>query len=392
MALVLCAACFGLRPGESAAGDATVTDADGGTQSGTVTALSAESLTIDKQTYRVRDLLKLEWSGRKAAPVAGTSVVLLANGDLLAAAAQASEDEHLVASWTRFPDRPPLRLPLETVRGFVLSLPADLSEQPAVFRTVLDTGQKSDRFVLQNGDRLFGELTSLSPTGISIKSAVGTTELDRATVTAVGFNAEWISFPKVEGPQMLISLTDGSHLAAGGVELASGVLRMKAAYGANLEVPIEAVSAIRFLGGRAVYLSDLAPAEFHFTPYLGGQWPLQNDRNAAGGLLRLGGAEFPKGLGVHSKSEITYELGGAYRQFVSLAGIDDTAGPQGSAAFGVEVDGKRMFDQTVGSGEAPVVVGPIDVRGKQRLKLIVDFGQFGDIQDRADWCDAVLVK
>jgi hypothetical protein len=37
-------------------------------------------------------------------------------------------------------------------------------------------------------------------------------------------------------------------------------------------------------------------------------------------------------------------------------------------------------------------VGPIDLTGKQRLTLHVDFGPLGDIQDHANWCDAVLIK
>jgi hypothetical protein len=61
--------------------------------------------------------------------------------------------------------------------------------------------------------------------------------------------------------------------------------------------------------------------------------------------------------------------------------------------FAVELDGRRVFSSDLLTGKSPAVpIKPIDVTGKQRLTLIVDYGQFGDIQDLADWCDAVLIK
>jgi hypothetical protein len=43
-------------------------------------------------------------------------------------------------------------------------------------------------------------------------------------------------------------------------------------------------------------------------------------------------------------------------------------------------------------GSPALFIGPIDVSGKKRLTLIVDFGERGDVQDHADWCDPVLVE
>ncbi len=37
-------------------------------------------------------------------------------------------------------------------------------------------------------------------------------------------------------------------------------------------------------------------------------------------------------------------------------------------------------------------IGPLDLRGKRSLTLHVEFGELGDIQDHADWCDPVLVR
>ncbi|MBA3313374.1 MAG: NPCBM/NEW2 domain-containing protein [Planctomycetaceae bacterium] len=40
----------------------------------------------------------------------------------------------------------------------------------------------------------------------------------------------------------------------------------------------------------------------------------------------------------------------------------------------------------------PLRVANLDVRGVQSLVLTVDFGRNGDVLDRADWCDALLVR
>jgi hypothetical protein len=47
--------------------------------------------------------------------------------------------------------------------------------------------------------------------------------------------------------------------------------------------------------------------------------------------------------------------------------------------------------ELTGSGAA-VALDRIDVAGAKTLTLRVDFGAMADVQDHADWCDAVLVK
>ena len=48
-------------------------------------------------------------------------------------------------------------------------------------------------------------------------------------------------------------------------------------------------------------------------------------------------------------------------------------------------------DLVTGSSR-PLVVGPIDVSGKRQLALVVDYGELADVDDWADWCDAVVIR
>jgi len=37
-------------------------------------------------------------------------------------------------------------------------------------------------------------------------------------------------------------------------------------------------------------------------------------------------------------------------------------------------------------------IGPIDVSGKRQLALVVEYGELADVDDWADWCDAVVIR
>ena len=83
--------------------------------------------------------------------------------------------------------------------------------------------------------------------------------------------------------------------------------------------------------GQAVYLSDLVPKRYEFTPFfLEIQWPLVPDANVAGRQLSLGNDFYDKGLGMHTKSQVTYALDGNYRWFEARVGLEGT----GSSAPG----------------------------------------------------------
>ena len=98
----------------------------------------------------------------------------------------------------------------------------------------------------------------------------------------------------------------------------------------------------------------------------------------------------PKGWAREVRSESTFDLAGRYTQF-RVAGRDRRpCSGKGSVRFVVEVDGNRVFASNLVTGAAePVVVGPIDVSGRRRLSLIVEYGELADIDDWADWCDPI---
>ena len=121
-------------------------------------------------------------------------------------------------------------------------------------------------------------------------------------------------------------------------------------------------------------------------------WEYVPNRNVLGAPIRVAGETFDYGIGVHSRSSLTYDLKGIYREFVTSLGIDDSGGSYADVAVLILVDGKRRFDQShVKRGK---LLGPVrlDVTKAKRLELIVDYGDNGDIQDRFDWVEAALIR
>ena len=79
--------------------------------------------------------------------------------------------------------------------------------------------------------------------------------------------------------------------------------------------------------------------------------------------------------------------------FQATAAIDDYSQGKGSVRFALEADGARLWESDLVTGSSrPLAVGPIDVSGKRQITLVVDYGELADVDDWADWCDAVVIR
>ncbi len=152
------------------------------------------------------------------------------------------------------------------------------------------------------------------------------------------------------------------------------------------------VALYRTFDDNAVYVSDLTPSE---TP-INGWGPIEldssNGEQAAGDgqTITLNGVTYDKGLGVHSYSEVTYDLGSQYTRFLSDVGVDDEA--NGTVVFRVLGDGVELYNSGVVAGNSPTQTVDVDVSGVNQLKLIVEDAGDGDGMDHADWAGARLAQ
>jgi hypothetical protein len=319
--------------------------------------------------------------------------VLLTNGDVLCSHVTQIADDQLTCEWTARTRPVRLELPLELVRSVVLSHPPGAEAADAFRRLWRESRPAADRLLTVDDRIVEGELVGMTGGQIELRTSLGTLQSDTESVRAVVMNAGWLADPPEPGPYTLARLANGSRLSLRSLELRDdSTFEGVSTCGFRVVIPQEDVVTLQPLGDRVMALSDLVPADYRFTPYLSQSMPLMVNANVAGGPLRLRGEEYDVGLGLTSRSEVTYALGPEDGQFRAVVGIDDVASGGGSALFAVELDGIRVFETTCTGRTAPVPVGPIDVTGRTRLTLIVDFANLGNVQDIANWCDAKLIR
>jgi hypothetical protein len=349
---------------------------------------------VEQLRLTLKNLISLKFGDRSSILAATDPLLVLAGGDILVMIPERIDTETLTARWAHFPAWPAVKIPIEMVRAVLLNRPAGAAAAASLFAQVLDYRESQDSVILINGDTFAGELAALDDKQLHLKTPQAKSAIERAGIEAVILNPALASSEALKGEGALVSLTDGSRLRAFELKLVSlERLTMRTLFGAELSIPLSAVESLRFLGGSAVYLSDLAPVEYKFEPYLTLDWPLRADHNVTGSLLKLRGVEYPKGLGVHSKSSMTYRLDGKFRRFRAVIGIDDDAAGAGSAEFEILLDGKSVYRSGVLTGTSPAAaIERLDVSGAKLMTLRVDYATLGDIQDHADWCEAVLIK
>jgi hypothetical protein len=376
----------------------TVRLADGSTVVGPLLSVSSGAIRLGGATAPIptADLIRLDFHDRRRMPTPRASLIQLINGDRIVAGLTSMSDEAVVALWRSHPDWPPVRIPSETIAGILMTAPTGAQQVSHGFAQVFGRRQKTDVVLLLNGDRAAGDLLSFDQAGLKLTQEGKPLQIELARVRGVAFNSALSSLPAAKKPRILVTLTDGSQLTGGGAARdREGPLRFTTAFGAPLEVPLSAVLSLRFLDGRATYLSDLEPQQTHVTSFFGTseRVPFAKDQNAVGGPLLVRGNEYPKGLGTRSQSQIAFDLAGRYRRFQALAALDDLALGKGSVRFVVERDGSRVFESELLTGTSPpVFVGPLDVTAARRLVLIVEYGDLADIDDWADWCDAIVIR
>ncbi len=396
------AACCGLLIGQqSAYGQSTspvrLEDLAGQTQTGKLFEISDSRIRMAGEPameWKRSDVLRIDWLPQPESLLENGPQLLLANGDRLGIRPLKITAEALHGRWNQFPTWPEIVVPLETVRGALLIPPRNPLERSEAIVRLRDQRETQDYFYLSNGDRLPGQLEGLEEVTFQLTAATGKVSLAIDTVRGFGLNPELTSFPASKGIPALLTLTDGSLLTVRDVRFdGKNLLNCHAACGPELQFPVDHLVSLQFLGGRVVYLNELEPEQFTSTPYLSRTWPLRRNQNAVGGPLRLGPREYARGLGMHSQSLATYRLDGKFLAFQATIGIDGVTEGRGSVIFRVLADGKPVFTSNIVRGKTPpTVVGPLVVKGVQKLTLAVDFADHGDILDHADWCDAVLIK
>jgi hypothetical protein len=365
---------------------------------GPLRALKADwSVTLaggENTTVPGSDVLTLRRAGRPLPPMPAGEHLILANGDRIPVRAPRLAGERLHFTHPDFDGGKEASLPLAAVMALWRTAPERADDPEALCRRLAAGSRSQDVVLLRNGDVLAGVLNALEGERAVVEAEGRSVPVPMSQVAAVFLSTELAQTLRPKGVYGRLTLAGGGRICVTSAAAERGQLTARTLFGATLEVPLERVVALDLYGGRVVYLSDLDPAKYEFLPYLDESWPLARDANAAGHDLRLGGSTYAKGLGLHSHTRVRYRLGGAYRRFEAVVGLDERDGPGGSVRIRLLADGKPL--DLGGPAELAAADGPraisVGVEGVRELTLEVDFGKGGNVQDVVDWADARLVR
>ncbi|GEM_PF-103518 len=112
--------------------------------------------------------------------------------------------------------------------------------------------------------------------------------------------------------------------------------------------------------------------------------------SADGKPMSIGGRKFEKGLGVHARSEMFFQLDGGEARFSAMVGVDDAPSKTGTVVFQVVADGEKLFDSgPMKKGDAAQRVD-VDLSGAKIVELRVTDAGDGIDSDHANWAEAVF--
>jgi hypothetical protein len=187
-------------------------------------------------------------------------------------------------------------------------------------------------------------------------------------------------------------LPDGVAVSGRWKDLDTATWKVDAPWGQELKLPATEVTEVWFRGGRMTYLSDLSPSKVEEVPYFGRKLGWRHDVNLMGEPLKMEGHTYARGIAVHSRSVLTYDLGGKYATFEALVGFDDAVHGQGRVDCRVFADAREIYTNPDLRASDPPARLSLSVVGAEQLRLVVDYGQDQDTGDRVIWSNARLYR
>lgn len=352
----------------------------------------AEGLRLTDDTgnpvaIKTEDLVAVDFD-RESDPFQGRRILVnLQRGDRLFGNLVQGDDDGVTFD---SPGMGRVKLPLEQIRSIQTGLSREAAHRDAANWFLRQPLGEEDAVLLTNGDVATGFITRVESDGIGIETAVGESKVDFRLIIAARFVAG--EDAQVDGMSFLVSTVDQSRLTCRDFEMRDGKVQVTAAFGAKALVPADRLMRIEVIGGRWIHLTALTPISYEQVPMLSIPWPWVSNRNVMGKRIQVAGESYDRGLGVHSRAVLVYELGGQFSEFVTAAGLDDASGAWADVSIAILLDGQALFEREgLRRGE---LIGPMrfDVSRGRSLSLICDYGKNGDIQDRFNWIAPALIR
>jgi hypothetical protein len=173
----------------------------------------------------------------------------------------------------------------------------------------------------------------------------------------------------------------GNVLVAQSLQLSASGVTVTTVNGVVVKYPsVSAVAKLDYGQGNVAYLSDLDPQVDLPDPPMDEKGlrlnvaaPFTRDVCVANEPLRLGGDVYPKGLTVAPDVRLTYTIGGDYREFKAMVGMqENTPDALLEARLTIETEtGQILFSEVLRRKDKPRAIA-LDVKNVKQLRVSVD--------------------
>ena len=195
-----------------------------------------------------------------------------------------------------------------------------------------------------------------------------------------------------QAPYQTFRMASGDLFSASLMAIEEKSLKLRSPWGPEITVPRETLVEITGRNTRMVNLSELTPVSEEQVPYFDRKMSFVKDKSWNDRPLKLDGKTYSRGLAMHSRCILTYELNGQFASFRAIVGFEEEAGTRGRVVCRVLADDQEVFSKPdFRAVEKPVIV-QVSVKGAKQLRLEVDFGEDEDIGDRVIWANARLFR
>lgn len=357
---------------------------------GTLERLSAEEVILKTPTGSTKlaaaELLAIRIPGTAAVPPTESLIeVRLTDATLLRASAYTTT---ATEARLKHPLLGEFKLPLSTVHS-VRFAPPD-PKVDAGWKELLTRVSRKDQVAIRKNDvldYLDGVIGPLDETTVKFQLDGDDIPVKRERVFGMVYSKREVSTAKTAAA---IDLATGDKLSARTVTWDGEAWKLKLVSGAEFSVLATSVQIVDYSQGKIAYLSNMEPRDIKYTPFFEVKWEYRRDRGIDSQPITFGTKTYSKGLSVHSATMLRYRLGGDYRRFQTIIGINEKFA--GNVDVTIKGDGRVLFKGPARANQPPQPLD-LDVNGVVELEINVGYGE--DELDIGDWlhlADAKVLK
>ena len=389
--------------------DSRISMLDGQAHSGTLVAISSMDIEIIESSGSIKlpidDVMVIELPANPATTSEETQMLFFNDGSQVHGAAIARTAKSLTAQTALFGS---VDASVEAIHAVRLQAANPSFTQQ--WDTFLKRDAEKDNLVVAKRDGsgldfLAGIVSNVTATQVEFL-------LDGETIPVPAERVYGIVFARTKKAvtPATIQLTSvvGDILSVNAITLEGDKFNAETAWGQTVSIALNSLKKIDLSNGRIQFLSDMPalaerfdgvdPENSLFTGLIDADQqkllfgPQRNTTIERQSSLRLRGREFTKGLCIHSKTEIQWDLEKKFSRMECLIGIDDEVAFNGSHAVALKIsgDGNILFEKLIDTTDEPLPLR-LSVDGVSTLTVLVDFGDGSSVCDWLDIADAKLV-